>query len=193
MKIHIIDYYKNNTINKMINNYKQFVNEKLSDKISGFDKDGLKEQFLNGKISFYKFLTICKKYNIKLPSNEEVKQMYLSGLIDIDEYLDIWFQYNTSKISDKELHQTITEINDNVDMLYYAIIYNFLDLVKLAFSKCDKSIIDNVFINVAFEDAIKRNRIDVVKYLLSVGFKIYNYQKEYAITDEMKNIVKKYV
>jgi hypothetical protein len=33
----------------MITKYNEFLNEKLSDKLSGFNEEGLKQQFLNGE------------------------------------------------------------------------------------------------------------------------------------------------
>jgi hypothetical protein len=47
----------------MIKKYTEYLNEKLSDKLSGFDEEGLKQQLDNNKIDFKTYFKICKEYN----------------------------------------------------------------------------------------------------------------------------------
>ena len=58
----------------MTKKYNEFLNEKLSDKLSGFNEEDLKQQFLNGVIKIEKFFEIIHQYNIPRPSNDEIKQ-----------------------------------------------------------------------------------------------------------------------
>lgn len=193
----IIQYAKRwsyNEIADFLQNYydNQFVTEKLTDNLKGFDADELKQQFIDGKLDFYKYIRICKTNNI-LPSNEEIKQLYLDNKIDDDEYLDIWFEFCNKKPLRKDIYEAINNLNDCVDMLYFAIIHDFLDLVKKAYLKCDKNIIDNISINTALGSAIKTNNTQIVNYLLKKGFKIYNFQLNYTNNNKMKELLKKYI
>ena len=47
----------------MIKKYNEYINEKLSDKLSGFNKTEIEQQLISGKISLDKYNELCKKYN----------------------------------------------------------------------------------------------------------------------------------
>ena len=53
----------------MIKKYNEYTNEKLTDKLQGFDKDELFKQFLDNKLTAEKLLDNCEKYNIKIPDD----------------------------------------------------------------------------------------------------------------------------
>ena len=67
-------------INKMLK-YNDFINEKLSDKLSGFNEEKLKQQYFSGNISIELYYERCKENNIIPFTSDEIVKQYLNGNI----------------------------------------------------------------------------------------------------------------
>ena len=79
----------------MINNYKDFINEKISDKLSGFNEEELRIQFINGKIDIEKYLYNCDKYNFKIDT-----ELFKKLLFDEKINKDFIAELKMKKLSD---------------------------------------------------------------------------------------------
>lgn len=201
----------------MIKKYSEYINEKLSDKLVGFDENDLKQQLIDCKISIDKYLFICIDNNIK-PSKDIIKKMFIDDKIDIDDYLKYCKKYDLDYPTNEEMHFKISKLKPN-DMLIYACDYDFLDLVKLSINNeadirsyndyCIKSIINknyydiiDYFLNYINKSeitsliifySITDNRIDIIKYLIDNNIFINKKYLPLCQTKETKNLLKKYI
>ena len=60
----------------MIKKYNEYIAEKLSDKLSGFNEEELKQQLLDDKIDIFKYIKICDEYKLPYPSKDELKKSF---------------------------------------------------------------------------------------------------------------------
>jgi hypothetical protein len=132
----------------MIKKYGEYITEKLSDKLSGFDAEELKQQFLSDKISFDKYYSLLKQYKLQLPSFNEITVYYKQNKINIIYYVDycILKKYEIpASILDKLKTHLINEYkNDNT----HIIDVGFGELIKkLNHYKLSLNIIIFIFIN----------------------------------------------
>lgn len=178
----------------MINSYKKYVNEKLSDKLSGFNYDELKQQVINGKFNLLKYYNMMKDNKQSFLNDEELFQYFKNNNINPNSMLYTSIMYNSlynvkiaiengaklDKISLQEIFN-----NDYLDILIYlenngfdiinniinnirsAIIHNSINVIKYCIDKF-KFNYDNDFINVA----VSYNNFEIVKYLIKKGFNI---------------------
>lgn len=170
----------------MIKKYNEYINEKLTDKLSGFDEHELFNQYLDKKINIYKFVDMYRQYNLNYPNEKIVKQYVMDGKIPSYEYdylcktihfnflsnvemkklfdenkIDILRYNNYCKVNNLDLpsKDEIFKHLSKLDpntMLINSIITNNLDGVKLALSKYAE-------LNVNTLSYI--NDIDILKYL----------------------------
>jgi hypothetical protein len=145
----------------MITKYITFLNEKLSDKLSGFNEEELKFQYEKGEITIEKYLQICNKYHISLPPEDILKQEYLSNKISIRKYLYLAQTYNYN-LPEIELNNELKEKEITVETYLY-LSGKFLD--KLPNEIEIKQMLLNNMINVYFY--LKFTRLYKIKSLLS--------------------------
>lgn len=78
----------------MIKNYKEYITEKLSDKLSGFDAESLKKQYESGKINIFKYLSLCEQNNIDIDYDDFITKNMKD--YDLDMILNLSMEYNFS-------------------------------------------------------------------------------------------------
>lgn len=145
----------------MITKYITFLNEKISDKLSGFNEEELKFQYEKGEITIEKYLQLCNKYHISLPPEDILKQEYLSNKINILKYLYLAQTYNYN-LPETELNNELKEKKITVETYLY-LSGKFLD--KLPNEIEIKQMLLNNMINVY--DYLKFTRLYKIKSLLS--------------------------
>jgi hypothetical protein len=69
----------------MIFKYNEFINEKLSDKLSGFTKEDFLNKLLSGEINISEFFKIYSKYKLDI-DYDELKPYFLNDKIDFNEF-----------------------------------------------------------------------------------------------------------
>lgn len=237
----------------MIKKYNEYTNEKLTDKLQGFDKDELFKQFLDNKLTAEKLLDNCEKYNIEIPddfekklkdklnnneillesylrickfhnlktlSKDELLNIYKSGKINFDKYLTLCNKYNID-ISIDDVYEKVKNMNNYIDdMLEYSCRFNFTDLFKLAIKnganlnyrkqftllnsvknnnyEMVKTLVDNNSDDINMFDseplliAVQNGNFEIIKYLFEHGAKITNEIMNLQLTDEIKELLKKY-
>jgi hypothetical protein len=87
---------------------------KTSELLHGFNEEELKNQYLNNKISYSKYLDICSENNIKLPSIEEINQSYVDNKLDIYIYLYICSKHKLERLSDDIIMNHLMIDNKNI-------------------------------------------------------------------------------
>lgn len=134
----------------MIKKYKEFLTEKLTDNLSGFNTDELLQQLIEHKISFRKYLETCKEYEI-IVNKEKLKQLLLSE--KLEESFEIFYtlcnEYNIQMLTEDEIID-ILKINDYDD--YYNIL---IDSIKFKLNKIFYNTIKNVNIEDNLQQLLK--------------------------------------
>lgn len=116
----------------MIKRYNDFLNEKLSDKLSGFDSDEITNRFLTGKLDIYVYLNVCRINKLKFPSTDELIK-YFNTYGKLNNGLNFM---NIIKFNNIDLIKYFVKKHDfNVNInngypLKYAIIYNDLEIIE---------------------------------------------------------------
>lgn len=187
----------------MIKRYNEYVTEKLSDKLSGFNEEELKKQLLNGELDFNNYLNVCEKNNIQIDINE-IKQWFLTGKIktSISSIYSFYEKYNVKPFSENELIKILK--NDNYQDLFKILIDsikfklnkifdieiknyekddNFLQLLKYISMHNNihafKLVYDNFEINKYMLTRMllfttDENNFDMIKILIEYGADIYD-------------------
>lgn len=143
----------------MIQKYNEFLNEKLTDTLRGFDEEGLKQQLIDNKIDIFKYLQFCEKYNLEYPSNEEL----------INYFKDYTFD---------KIIKTLISIGNKELIKYYIDDGNDINAhssyaLRIAVNKNDikivKFLIDNnaEITQTVVENAIDKDN-DLSKYLIDI-------------------------
>lgn len=156
----------------MIKRYNDFLNEKLSDKLSGFDEKSLEQQYLDGKIDFFKYIKICFENNIKIPedyiSNEINKNLY-----NINRYLKLCDEYDYNLPSINLLNKAYDKYQ--IDLFeYIEISTRYYDIIP------DIEFVKNEMNKITWS-SIKNYKID--KYILLNKSYGYNFN----LSDILKN------
>jgi hypothetical protein len=122
----------------MITKFNEYITEKLSDKLSGFNEEKLKQQLINGKIDIFKYLDICKKYNIEITDDSLIKKEYekyslediLYKSFTVNSKFAIDYVYNNN-VSDKTIIDVINYVtlfyNDNMEVFIVYLISKYKD------------------------------------------------------------------
>lgn len=181
----------------MITKYTEFLNEKLTDKLSGFNVEEMKQQFLDGKIDIILYLNLCKKYHIEFPTDKEIIK-YFKQFDDIDKIFITSLKNNIligvkyavehgSNVNDYNALKNMSEQNNfeivkylvehgadinknNNESVNYAIINSNLEMLNYFFSKTSFTSDE---INHFFEIATRFNNIDIIKFLINKGADIH--------------------
>lgn len=74
-------------INNMIKNYNEYINEKLTDNLKGFNKNEIEQQLIDGKITSDKYYELCKKYNFEASEDIIHDYVYEQNKNNMDELL----------------------------------------------------------------------------------------------------------
>jgi ankyrin repeat protein len=171
----------------MIKKYNEYINEKLSDKLSGFNKKGIDQQLINQQISLEKYTEICAE-NELIPS-----------LNAIHDYLYEKYKNNPNELlSDASKYDFLDlvkiAINNNADVnyansnpIYNSIKYNNADIFKYLIeqgAKVDSPYAENYFANTAIE----RNNLEILKILIEKDKSIILYKLLYDTITIYHNI-----
>lgn len=189
----------------MIFKYKQFLNEKISDKLSGFNQKQLKNQLMNNKIDLDKYLHLCNKYSIELPNDEEIKEYLLynqNNDINIKLFIRALKKYDLN-LPDVKLIKPYV-LNGNITIEFYKKYYGdltndeiyqsisnyksrqydtqndmLIDASKYnyfdLFKKSFKYKVDKYSLQVALFNAIENGNFEMVKYLVDYGADVNSY------------------
>jgi hypothetical protein len=182
-----IEEYWFNADNIIKYEYNDEINEKLTDKLRGFNEESLKQQFLNGKIEYNNYLSKCNYYNFELPSKDEI-HMYVSKYMNINDmffhsclynFLDIIKTINLNKVSNLFLNMSLDNIikNGNLELLK--------DVLKQDVDLNDE-------ISNPLSSAVLYKQYDIVKYLLEIGAEIFEHVMYINTSSEIKDLLKKY-
>lgn len=142
------NYSKNIIMSNMIKKYIEFLNEKLTDNLKGFDEQGLKQQFTNGEIDIEKYLQLCNKYNIEISGDEILKEYYLDNNFSIRKYLYLAQKYNY-KLPENELINEFKNKKITTE--------TYLDLSKIYLNKVPS--------DIEFKQMLLNDEINVYEYL----------------------------
>lgn len=163
----IINLQMNNEINNLLKKYyNSNINEKLSDKLSGFNKQEIEQQFLNNKIGYTKYKEICENYNVDLLPNEiifETIKKYNKNILDYCLYSE--YIYGIKKIFDS------LNKEEKERVLYLGTNYENLDIIKLAIN-------GGVDVHYSGDYALltsttTKNSFEIVKFLVEHGANIH--------------------
>lgn len=189
----------------MIFKYNEFLNEKLTDNLSGFDENELKQRLVNNEIDIVKYLDICDRYHLKFPTDEEIKQYLIDNRnnnINIHILLQSLIEYKLKLPAENIIKPYVLngnlKINDYIeyynsltpDEMYQALsnykqnlfdVYN--DMLIYAseynfldlFKKSFKFKVDIYALNVALFNAIENSNFEMVKYLVDYGVNVNSY------------------
>lgn len=166
----------------MIKKYDEFLNKKLSDNLKGFNKDEIKQQFLNGELDWYKYYKILITNNLVTPTFDEITEWYNQNKLDIIYYCDYCMlkNYDIPEYTLIELKKYL--INQyNADDAYIIDVYFGKLLKKL--NRYDITLTKNEIIDL-FNYKVKRGKIDIGD--------IINFNNQYILNltdDEIFNII----
>jgi hypothetical protein len=158
----------------MIKKYNEFINEKLSDKLSGFDNNEIIQQLLNKKIDFRKYIKLQLKYNLKSLTSEELKYLLDKYMLSLYDYFDYCDDFDIKPISNDELINYINYTNKEFPnyeihqdpLLICASKHNNMDLFNYAIQH-DANI--HYADEAALKFAVFNNNYEMTEFLLKQG------------------------
>lgn len=173
-------------INDMIQNYNEFLNEKLTDKLQGFSNaeqiiENLIQLYKNDEINFSLLMKNCEKYDISLSKNEKI------------EFLELKIKEHKINISDVSTYNDDFNIELSIDDIFNLFGYdkgfdNMYDFLIYIFDASKKTF-ENDIIRLKYHNKtiikIESNTV----YMDSILYEILEYY--YDIDNEM--ILNKYV
>jgi ankyrin repeat protein len=155
----------------MIKKYNEFLNEKISDKLSGFNFDEIKQQLETNKINIFKYIEVCKNNNLSLPSDEEI-QKYLINLDPnyiLFESCKIGLMFGVKYAIDKGVNN-----NEYITASLRAVVYgNYIDILNYLIKNNFDIHYDD---DITFYNAVRIKRFEIVKILINydISLKVLN-------------------
>lgn len=199
----------------MIKKYNEFINEKLTDNLKGFDEQGILNQLIDGTINFYKYFELALKYNFDV-NYEYLKEYFLNKKIDFYDFYMAkrnYFYINYPSIQYlkdlflngcismdvypnlcRELHIELPTKND-----LYSAISNYNDFDYMLKNAIKYDFLDLVKLSIEkgadvhhHNDAylylaIGNDSFEVFKYLLNIGFKLKDINDTFILTVNSKS------
>jgi hypothetical protein len=168
----------------MIIKYNDFLNEKLSDKLSGFNEEGLKQQFLKGKINLDNYFNICRKYNLEFPTQEEIfKKLKSSRYTPINLFVKS-SEYGCLKGIKLAIEKGFNLKDHLKRVLHDAVSHDYNDIIKFIF---DNYNIPTVDLNFSFQLLVNHENIEILKYFINKKIKIDEHTLKHTLYDASTN------
>lgn len=190
--------------NNMIKNYKEYITEKLTDNLSGFDEQSLKQEFESGKFDIFKYIEICNKYKLPLPTDDEIIKSFekldpnyiLFESCKIGLMQGVIYAFKHEINNDEYINASLRAViySNNIDILKYMIKHKvnihyddditFYNSVRLKRFEMVKLLIDYNISEKALNDslliAINLKQYEVVKFLIEHGADV-NYNDDQVL------------
>jgi len=155
----------------MIKKYTQFITESLLDKLKGpTDEEiekNLKSGFEKGTANLAKYLKYCEKYNLKLPTVEEINKRY--RFVSKQQLLTDSIEYDSKNGVDIAL-----ELGADIDFLqqplWFALYHNNYNMLKYL---VEKGANINAGNGTILTFAVKHGMVKKAKYLLKMGADVH--------------------
>lgn len=151
----------------MIKKYNEYINEKLSDKLSGFNEEEILNQLINDKIKWSKYFELCSKYNLNI-NYEYLKPYFLNNTIDFNKYYRTRKYYHYIKLPSKEYLKELF-LNGNITINIYKDICRKEDIELPSKNEIYTSIKNYKDSKVLLNTAIRYNYVDLVKFAIKNG------------------------
>lgn len=157
----------------MIIKFNNYIQEGIDNYLHGPTEEELKNNFISGKITLFKYLDICRSNKIKLPTDDEILY-YLKQLNPTDALFQCVSKHTGFL---KGVEQAVkdgadlTKRDDSLDFtaLEYAIANNYPKIVKYLMennASFDKSAFDSLYI---VTQMVKSGDLELVKFIIKKG------------------------